>query len=260
MNATHVIQGIGRRTLTILNEAGQIVMLGAQVGRWAFRRPFEWRNTMIQMYEVGVRSLPVVTLTALSTGMVLALQTSSTLEYRIQGISAFLGGIVSLSICRELGPVLTCLMVAGRVGSAFAAELGTMAVTEQIDALETMATSPVQYLAVPRVVACALMMPVLAIFADVVGICGGAIISTTYADVSVYQYGDAVRFYLRASDVINGLIKTFVFGITIALVGCYMGFRTSGGAEGVGRLTTRAVVLSSIMILIFDYVMTAMMF
>jgi len=253
------IEAIGRRSLTLVEEAGEIAMLGARVARWMFRRPFEWRNLLAHMMEVGVRSLPVVTLTAISTGMVLALQTSSTLEYRIQGISQFLGGIVALSMVRELGPVLTSLMVAGRVGSAIAAELGTMVVTEQVDALETMATSPVQYLAVPRVLACALMLPVLTVYADAIGIIGGGIVSSAYADVSFYQYGDAVRFYLRASDVMNGLIKTLAFGTIIGVVGCSMGFRTSGGAEGVGRATTRSVVVASILILIFDYILSSLL-
>jgi len=251
---------IGGQLLKAALQTGEIVMLHGRLWRWMFRRPFEAQNTLVQMLEIGVRSFPVVALTSLSTGMVLALQTALTLEYRFAGISQFLGGVVSLSITRELGPVLTALMVAGRVGSAIAAELGTMAVTEQLDALQTMATHPIQYLGVPRLLACMVMLPTLTIFADAIGIVGGGLVSVMYSGIPMSHYFDTVNFYLRMGDVMNGLVKTVVFGMTIATIGCYMGFTTTGGAEGVGRSTTRAVVISSIMILIFDYILTALLF
>ncbi len=255
-----VAEFIGKRLVGAAQQAGEIVILFVQIWRWMFRRPFEFHNTFVQMQEIGVRSFPVVALTSISTGMVLALQTTLTLEYRFAGISSFLGGVVSLSLTRELGPVLTSLMVAGRVGSSIAAELGTMAVTEQLDALHSMATHPIQYLGVPRFLACMFMLPLLTLFADAIGIVGGGFVSYMYSGIPMSHYFDTVNFYLRMSDVMNGVVKTVVFGMVIATVGCYMGFNTMGGAEGVGRSTTRAVVISSILILIFDYILTAVLF
>lgn len=257
---TRLAEILGSSLLRAAHQAGGIVLLFGQIWRWMFRAPFGWRETLLQMMEIGVRSFWVVTLTSISTGMVLALQTSYSLGHRFAGIEYYLGGVVSLSITRELGPVLTALMVTGRVGSAIAAELGTMAVTEQLDALHTMATHPTQYLGVPRFIACLIMLPILTIFADAIGIFGGGLVSSMYSGVPWGHYMDMVNYYLRIHDVMNGLIKTVVFGMTIATVGCYMGFNTTGGAEGVGRSTTRSVVTASILILIFDYILTAMLF
>jgi phospholipid/cholesterol/gamma-HCH transport system permease protein len=210
------------------------------------------------MEEVGVRSLPVVLITAIFTGAVLALQTHS--GFKRFGAEGLVGSVVSLSITRELGPVLASIMVAGRVGSSMAAELGTMRVTEQIDALITMATDPVRYLVLPRFIASLLMLPILVVFADLIGILGGYIVAVNALGTSSTTYINRTLQYLEFADVSVGLIKAVVFGMIITIVGCQMGFYTEGGAEGVGRATTRAVVGASILILISNYVLTALLF
>jgi phospholipid/cholesterol/gamma-HCH transport system permease protein len=210
------------------------------------------------MEEVGVRSMPVVLITAIFTGAVLALQTYS--GFKRFGAEGLVGTVVALSMTRELGPVLASIMVAGRAGSAMAAELGTMRVTEQIDALITLATDPVRYLVVPRFVAGMVMLPFLVVFADIIGIIGGYIVAVNVLGTSSTIYVNRTLQYLEFSDVTVGLLKAAVFGMIIALVGCQMGFYTSGGAEGVGRATTRAVVGASILILISNYFLTALLF
>jgi phospholipid/cholesterol/gamma-HCH transport system permease protein len=249
---------MGGTALKYLEEAGQGAIMFYRVLRGIFHRPFQWRLTIAQMEEVGVQSLPVVAITAIFTGAVLALQTYS--GFKRFGAEGLVGTVVALSMTRELGPVLASIMVSGRVGSAMAAELGTMRVTEQIDALVTLATDPVRYLVVPRFIAGMFMMPVLVIFADVIGIIGGYIVAVTVLGTSSTTYINRTLQYLEFSDVTAGLIKAAVFGMIIALTGCFMGFYTEGGAEGVGRATTRAVVYSSILILISNYFLTALMF
>jgi phospholipid/cholesterol/gamma-HCH transport system permease protein len=251
---------IGKKAIKLFEETGNLTILSYKTILWVFKKPFSVRAVFYQMSEMGVNSIPVIIITSLSTGMVLALQTGVTLEAKIQGMSQFMGGVVSLSMCRELGPVLTALIVTGRVCSAIAAEIGTMKVTEQIDALHTLATNPIQYLAVPRLLAGIIMLPILTLFSDFIGILGGLFISTTKLSMSSTIYVDSVFQYLKMPDITNGLIKTVFFGMIIAIVGCYMGFNTEGGAEGVGKSTTKAVVLSSMLILIFDYLLTAMLF
>ncbi|MGD8353949.1 MAG: ABC transporter permease [Pseudomonadota bacterium] len=249
---------IGTRTLSYLDEAGTGILLFLKVLRGLFRRRFPVRLTLEQMEEVGVRSLPVVIITAVFTGAVLALQTYS--GFKRFGAEGLVGTVVALSMTRELGPVLASIMVAGRVGSSMAAELGTMRVTEQIDALITMATDPVQYLVVPRFIASLVMLPFLVVFADLLGIIGGYIVAVNALGTSSTTYINRTLQYLEFSDVSVGIIKSAVFGMIIALVGCQMGFYTEGGAEGVGRATTRAVVGASILILISNYFLTALLF
>jgi phospholipid/cholesterol/gamma-HCH transport system permease protein len=210
-----------------------------------------------QMEQIGVMSLPVVLMTALFTGMVLALQASDSLEKILKGISQFMGRTVALPFIRELGPVLTGLIVTGRIGSAIAAEIGTMAVTEQIDALKTLATPPLRYLGVPRLLACVAMMPVLTALACVVGLLGGFIVAKLMLGINGNVYWADIPQMVTARDLISGLLKTVFFGGVIAVVSSYQGFQAQGGAEGVGRATTRAVVWSSIIILISDYFLTA---
>lgn len=251
---------IGKKTIVFLEETGNITILFIKTVQLVFRKPFSFKSMLYQMLEIGVNSIPVVIITALSTGMVLALQTGITLEQKIQGMSTFIGGIVALSMTRELGPVLTSLIVAGRVCSAIAAEIGTMKVTEQIDALHTLATNPIQYLSVPRLLACLVMLPLLTLFADLIGMLGGLFVSTTKLSMSSTMYLDSTFLYLKMRDIINGLFKTVIFGIIIAVIGSYMGFKTAGGAEGVGKSTTKAVVLASILILVFDYILTALLY
>jgi phospholipid/cholesterol/gamma-HCH transport system permease protein len=225
---------------------------------WTPRRPWDFRELLRQMSRVGVDSIPVVLLTALFTGMVMALQTFSTLK-RVNA-EGFVGTLVALSMVRELSPVIASLLIAGRCGSAMGAELGTMRVTEQIDALEVLATDPVHYLVVPRVWATVLMLPLLIVLADVVGIFGGYVISTVYFDANPVTYMENTFRFMDVNDVTSGLIKAAVFGLIIAVVGCQKGYFTRGGAEGVGRATTRSVVLASIAILISDFFLTKILF
>lgn len=225
-----------------------------------FRRSarLDGRQVLEQLEQIGVRSVPVVLITALFTGMVLALQASITLEVKLKGITQFMGRTVALPFLRELGPVLTALIVTGRIGSSIAAEIGTMAVTEQIDALKTLGTPPLRYLGVPRFIACVVMLPLLTAMADVVGLLGGFLVASLMMNVSAAQYFGDIPAMLTVGDLFNGLAKTVYFGAIIAVVSCQQGFATTGGAEGVGQATTKAVVFSSILILISDYFLTAL--
>ena len=252
------LEMIGVRTTKFIEEIGNIFLLFLQTIKWSLRPPLGFRNILKQMEEVGVRSIPVVLITAVSTGMVLALQSHT--GFKRFNAESMVGTVVALSMTRELGPVLTALIVAGRAGAAMAAELGTMRVTEQIDALSTMAANPIKYLIVPRLLAGMLMLPILTIFADAVGIAGGYFVAVQMLDVNPVVYLRRTTDFLEFDDIYGGLLKAFVFGIIIATVSCYKGFNTEGGAEGVGKATTGAVVLSSMLILISDYFMTAMLF
>jgi len=249
---------IGVKTTKFIEEIGNIFLLFLQAIKWSLRPPLGFRNILKQMEEVGVRSIPVVLITAVSTGMVLALQSHT--GFKRFNAESLVGTVVALSMTRELGPVLTALIVAGRAGAAMAAELGTMRVTEQIDALSTMAANPIKYLVVPRFLAGMLMLPILTIFSDAVGIAGGYFVAVQVLDVNPVVYLRRTTDFLEFDDIYGGLLKAFVFGIIIATVSCYKGFNTQGGAEGVGKATTGAVVLSSMLILISDYFLTAMLF
>lgn len=249
---------VGHRILVFAEEIGKVMFLLTRSIAWAFRRPLYLNNAVKQMLEVGVNSIPVVLITATFTGMVLALQTHT--GFQRFNAESLVGTVVALSMTRELGPVLTGLIVAGRAGSAMAAELGTMRVTEQIDALYTLATNPVKYLVVPRLVAGLIMLPVMTILSDIVGIYGGLFVSVTLLDANRTVYVKRTWDYLEFTDVYSGLFKAAVFGLIISLIGCYKGFYTRGGAEGVGKATTGSVVISSMMILISDYLLTAILF
>jgi len=249
---------IGSYSLQCMDESGRMALLLWKAVRLAFQRPFNAKNVFRQMEEVGIKSVPVVLITGIFTGAVLALQ--SYIGFKRFNAEAFVGTVVALSMTRELGPVLTGLMVSGRVGSSMAAELGTMRVTEQIDALYTLAVNPIQYLVVPRLLAALIMMPVLVVFADIIGIVGGYIVSVNMLKSNPYIYMERTWNFLELNDIYSGLLKACVFGVIIAVVSCYQGFYTQGGAEGVGRATTRAVVLSCLLILIFNYIITALLF
>ncbi|MEC4676155.1 MAG: ABC transporter permease [Nitrospirota bacterium] len=252
------IEKVGKIVISVAEELGRILLLLFNVIKQIFLPPFEVRNIFKQMMEIGVKSLPVVIVTAFFTGMVFALQTYT--GFQRFGAQAYVGTVVALSLTRELGPVLTGLIVAGRAGAAIAAELGTMRVTEQIDALETLATNPVKYLVVPRFISGLLMLPALTIFADMIGIFGGYLVTVGVFKSSSVVYWKRTWDYLEVSDIYSGLIKACFFGAAIALVSCYKGFYTSGGAEGVGKATTGAVVLSSMTILISDYFLSNWLF
>jgi phospholipid/cholesterol/gamma-HCH transport system permease protein len=243
---------------TFLAEVGRFFEILWRVVLWTPRPPYDLRELLRQMVRVGVDSVPVVLLTALFTGAVMALQTFATLK-RFNAES-FVGSLVALSMVRELSPVIASLLIAGRCGSAMGAQLGTMRVTEQIDALEVFATDPVHYLIVPRVWATVLTLPMLIVVGDAIGIFGGYLISVGYFGANSVTYMENTFRYMDFSDVSSGLIKAAVFGLIIAVVGCQKGYFTSGGAEGVGRSTTRAVVLASIAILISDFFLTKVLF
>ncbi len=217
---------------------------------------YYWELLLDQMVRVGVNSIPVVATTALFTGMVLAVQTGVTLEAKIQGSSIFVGNIVNLSLVRELGPVLTAILVTGRIGSAMAAEIGSMKITEQIDALRTLATDPIEYIGVPRFLAVIVMIPMLTIMANVLGSIGGWIVATFHLGISSTIYWEGAQATLEMGDVISGLSKSFFFAVILAIFALYRGFQTTGGAVGVGKATTNAVVNASITILIADYFLT----
>ena len=220
--------------------------------------PFRARQVFDQMVRIGVDSMPIATLTSFFIGIVIAFQSA----YQMQRVNAkmYIPSLVSISICREIGPVLTALVVAGRVGASIAAELGSMKVTEQIDALETLASQPVKYLVTPRFIALFTMLPLLTVYADLIGICGGYL-------VSVYKLGLSSSLYIKMTfsplalkDIFTGLFKTLIFATIICIVSCYEGMKVEGGAEGVGKATTAAVVTSFILIIISDALFTVLFY
>jgi len=239
-------------------DMGRFVQLVGRVFAWTPRPPYDAGELVRQMVRVGFNSIPVVFLTTLFTGGVMALQTFTVLR-RINAES-FVGSGVALSMVRELAAVLSGLIVAGRAGSAMGAELGTMRVTEQIDALEVMATDPVHYLVVPRVWATTIMLPLLVVMGNFVGILGGYMVAVIMMGANPNTYVDRSFQYMDLTDLFSGLIKAAVFGFLLAAIGCQKGFYTSGGAEGVGRSTTSAVVVASIAILISDFFLTRILF
>ena len=252
------LESVGGVVLLFVEELGRFFsMMGAAVV-WAPRRPFDPPEWLRQMVRVGFDSVPVVLVTTLFTGMVLALQTYRGFE-RFHA-EAFVGSVVALSLTRELAPVLTGLMVAGRVGSSMAAELGTMRVTEQIDALYAMATEPIHYLVVPRVGATVIMLPALTAVGDAVGIAGGYLVASGLFEANTVSYWESTFKYLDVNDVTSGLGKAACFGLILATTGCTKGFHTTGGAEGVGRSTTSAVVTASLYILVADFFLTKLLF
>ncbi|HYB20546.1 MAG TPA: ABC transporter permease [Thermodesulfobacteriota bacterium] len=249
---------IGFWIMRFLDESGRVMILFLKTVHFIFRPPFDLRNILKQVEYVGIKSVPVVLITGAFTGMVLALQSYT--GFKRFNAEAFVGTVVALSMTRELGPVLSGLMVSGRVGSAMAAELGTMQVTEQIDALYTLAINPIKYLVVPRFLASLIVMPILTAFADVLGILGGYLISVILLGSNPTIYIRRTYDYLDLEDVYIGLFKACIFGMIIATIGCYQGINTRGGAEGVGKGTTNAVVISSLLVLVANYFITALFF
>ncbi|MBW2266478.1 MAG: ABC transporter permease [Deltaproteobacteria bacterium] len=252
------IETVGRGLIHFIEEFGLVMFLFLAALVWSLRPPFRLRAIFKQMEFVGVNSLLVVILTGTFTGGVLAFQAYH--GFRQFSAESLVGSTVALAMTRELGPVLTALMVAGRAGSAMAAELGTMRVTEQIDALYTMAANPIKYLVVPRIIAGVLTLPVLTIIADFVGIIGGYLVGVGLLKINSGIYVAKMVQLVELDDIFNGLIKSVCFGLILSLVGCYKGFYTTGGAQGVGKSTTQAVVVASVCILISDYFLTAAMF
>lgn len=240
------------------SELGGFVVTFYDGARAIFTRPFRGKMIFKEMEFIGVNSSFIIILTGMFTGAVLALQSGK--AFRLFNAEGVTGAVVALSLFRELGPVMAGLMVAARCGSAMAAQIGTMRVTQQIDALEVMAVDPVSYLIMPRIVAGLFMLPLLTIIFNVSGIFGSYVISIGLLEINEATFFDKMVVYVKDTDLWNGLSKAAVFGIIIAVVGCRKGFLTGGGAEGVGRSTTQAVVISSVTILIADYFLTALMF
>jgi len=249
---------IGRTTINFFQELGQIAQLLGGVIKSFTYIPKSRKIILYQMEHIGVNSLPLVLIIAVFTGAVAAWQAA----YQLKGIAplSFLGAATSRAISTELGPVLTGIVIAGRVGASIAAELGTMKVTEQIDALEIMAINPVRYLAMPRFLAATLMMPVLVVFANAISVLGAFIVSNYFLGVSFAVFFESVKRFFLIQDLMSGLIKTIFFGGVTSLLGCHIGFRTEGGAEGVGLSTIRSFVLSAALILILDYVLWMLLF
>ena len=252
------VAAIGAAVLDGVAWLGELAIFAVRGVLGIFLPPFYPRLVGRSLLEIGFYSLPVVALTALFTGMVLALQ-SYTGFSRFNAESA-IASVVVLSVTRELGPVLAGLMVSGRAGAAMAAELGTMRVTDQIDALSTLSTEPMRYLVAPRLLAGVIALPILVVVADILGVMGGFIVATLRLGFNPSTYIVSTFSNLRADDVVSGLIKAAVFGFIIALMGCFNGYRSRGGAQGVGAATTSAVVTASILILALDYVLTQVLF
>ncbi|MFQ5466393.1 MAG: MlaE family ABC transporter permease [Thermodesulfobacteriota bacterium] len=251
------LERLGRWTGDVVNATGRMAVMLFKAATYAFVPPVKFRNIFKQMEFVGVQSLFVVILTGSFTGMVMALQSYNALKRF--GAESMVGPTVALSMARELGPVLTGLMVTGRAGSAMATELGTMKVTEQIDALYTMAVNPVKYLVTPRIIAGILMFPALAIITDFVGVVGGYLIGVKMLGINSGVYIGRTIDFVTVDDIFMGLTKACFFGLITTLVACYNGYNATGGAAGVGRAATNSVVMASILILSSDYVLTSLM-
>lgn len=237
--------------LAVLAHLGAMTMMLAQAVSFILRRRVNLRDTIEQMKRIGVESLPMVSITGFATGMVLVVQIGD--QFVKMGAETYVGGVVALALARELSPILTSIVVAGRIGSAMAAEIGTMRVTEQIDALETLAVSPVRYLVVPRLIAGVAMLPLLTIFSNLIGMIGGLLVATAQFHMSTVSFVESIKAQLLVSDILGGLLKATIFGLIIATVGCYRGFITRGGAEGVGESTTGSVVTAIVIILVSNY-------
>jgi len=252
------VAALGRAALGACRLVGAVAIFAGVALSGLVRPPFHIRNFLRAFAEVAYFSLPVVGLTALFTGMALALQ--SYMGFARFNAEGAVANVVVLSITRELGPVIAALMIAGRIGASFAAEIGTMRVTDQIDALSTLSTDPMRYLVTPRVAATTLALPFLVLVADILGVAGGFLIGTGKLDFTAAGYLRATADFLQAMDVVSGLVKAAVFGFIVALMGCWCGYTSRGGAQGVGAATTQAVVASSILILASNYILTELFF
>lgn len=243
--------------LRTIEEFGKVMLFAGRVAVLTLQPPYRFRLLAQQMYFVGVGSLFIILLTGLFSGGVFALQ--SAYAFGLVGAEGLVGSSVAVSLTREIAPVFGGLLVTGRVGSAMATELGTMRVTEQIDALETIAVNPMQYLVVPRVLACVLMLPVLTLLFEIIGIFGSYLVAVQFLEIDAGIFWNKIWWYLDPDDFYTGWIKAVVFGLALSVLGCYKGFHAKGGARGVGAAATEAVVASSVSILILDYFLTLMM-
>ena len=244
------VAGVGQVMISATLAIGDLALFAIRTLRWLFTRLPKRETLLPAFYQIGVLSLPVVALTGTFIGMVLAVQSYS--QFRALNLETRLGAVINMSLVRELGPVLAATMLAGRVGSAMAAELGTMKVTEQIDALASMGANPVHYLAVPRFLGCLVLIPMLTIIADWMGVVGGWFYSTVVLDIDSHHYWENSQRYIGLYDLFSGVFKSLFFGAAIAIISCHRGFHCEPGAEGVGRAATRAFVYSFVMILLLD--------
>lgn len=252
------IEDVGRGTVGFFEYAGGVALLGAESAQFIARLKVRVGETFAQAYFLGVESTLIVLLTSLFTGMVVSFESAqNAVNY---GVSNLVGGAVAFTVSRELGPMLSAVVVAGRAGAAIAAELGSMVVTEQIEALESLGLSPVRILVVPRLLGLVIMMPILTILADIVAIVGGAYLAHTTAGIPYDTFIQSIRTYSHFDEFNKGLIKAAVFAAIIVLVGCYQGLNTTGGAAGVGRATTGAVVISIILIFASNFTMSLLLF
>ena len=253
------LERTGKKVLSSLQTMGEVLMLFWRTVYFFREAPRNVNSISTQMLIIGYETLPVATVMAFLVGAVLALQTG--VELQKYGTQDIIGAIVGLSMVREFGPVMTCYLIAGRAGSAMAAELGVMTVYEEIDALRTLDIDPVRYLAMPRLIAALICAPALVVYADFVGMVGGGIISHMHPQifVSYTTYYDSLKTALTLKEIGSGLIKAFSFGGIIAVICCYVGFKTTGGARGIGQSTTRSVVLSFMLILVADYFLTRLL-
>ena len=252
-----VFVDFGEMTIDAVSYVGGLVLfIGRTIG-WLFRRVPRSDQLLPTFYEVGVKSLPVVAITGTFIGMVLALQTYY--QFRTMGLESRLGAVINMTLVRELGPVLAATMLAGRVGSAMAAQLGTMRVTEQIDALSSMGASPMQHLVVPRFLACVILIPALTVVADFMGVMGGYLYSVAGFGIDRHFYWYNSATFVGSWDFFSGILKSFFFGATIAIISCYRGFHCKPGAEGVGQAATAAFVHSFVLILVLDFLLNVTM-
>lgn len=249
---------LGKKTIKSCTTVGEFVLFLIETIKTLFTTRLKFKLLLMQMEHIGVTALNIVFLTGSFAGAVLALQTY--IGFKRFGAEEFIGPVVALSLTRELGPVLTGLMIAGRSGSSMAAEIGTMRITEQIDALQTLCVNRFQYLIVPRILASTIVMPCLSAMSMLCGIFGGYYVAVYIFDLNAEDYISGVRNYIELSDITGGLIKSSLFGLVFSWVGSYFGYNTHGGARGVGKATTQAVVVGSILILIANYFLTAILF
>lgn len=252
------LEDVGKATTNLFEYAGGVTTLGGETLGFIVRLRIRFAETLKQCYLLGYQSLIIVILTSLFTGMVFSLE--SAVQAVQFGVGNLVGGAVAFTATRELGPMLSAVVVAGRVGAAIAAELGSMVVTEQIEALESLGLPPARFLVVPRLLALVIMLPLLAVFADVVSILGGMWIAQSYAHIGTDDFISSARQAIGFDDVVKGLFKSVIFAIIIAMVGSYQGLRTTGGAAGVGKATTNAVVISIILIFISNFIMSYMLY
>jgi phospholipid/cholesterol/gamma-HCH transport system permease protein len=245
------VHRVGERAFDIIADVGDVALFSLLAFSWMLRRRTRWSVLVPNFYAIGVSSVPVVAITGTFIGMVLAVQAHS--QFALMGLESRLGSVINISLVKELGPVLAATMLAGRVGSAMSAELGTMRVTEQIDALSALGTNPIHYLVVPRFLACFLLIPLLTLMADFMGVIGGAVVSIQLLGVDSFAYWQHSRDYVGSADLFAGVFKSLFFGAAIALISCHRGFNSRAGAEGVGRAATEAFVFSFIAILFLDF-------